>query len=445
VDASSVEVTAFHGFDVFGRLWRGSANGVSISADRSWSYLSTEDGLICNDTDGEAFWADADGGVWIGTSGGLAHYRPRSGGVLAAPSADPVITSLEIDPKSRVVRAEFSSLNYKSEQLVQFRYRLDSESWVSTKNDKERSVTIAGLSPGRHRLEIQSWVRKGPISENVVAVDFRIEPRWWESWWLRSAVLLLAAAAFWGAIWWRHQVLRLRNRHLEEAVEQRTAELEAERTKVLEEKKRADAASEAKGQFLANMSHEIRTPLNGVIGLSRLLESMAVPPEAQEAVRMIRSSGDALLRLINDVLDFSKVEAGKLEMEVAPFHLPRALEESLDLFRTQAAEKNLRLVSDLSPELPVWVSGDQTRLRQVVLNLISNALKFTSAGEVGLAARVAANDGASYSIALEVRDTGAGIAPESLSRLFESFNQADASISRRYGGTGLGLAISIFG
>ena len=443
VDASSIEVTALHGFDAFGRLWRGGANGVSIlSADRSWSYLSTEDGLICNDTDGEAFWADADGGVWIGTSGGLAHYRPPHGSALAAPVADPVITSLEIDPKSRVVHAQFSSLNYKSEQLVKFAYRLDSDPWISTGNDKERSVSIAGLSPGRHRLEIQSWVRKGPISENVAALDFRIEPRWWESWWLRSAVLLLAAAAFWGAVWWRHQVLRLRNRHLEEAVRQRTAELEAERSKVLEEKRRADAASEAKGQFLANMSHEIRTPLNGVIGLSRLLESMAVPPEAQEAVRMIRSSGDALLRLINDVLDFSKVEAGKLELEVAPFHFPRALEESLDLFRTQAADKNLRLVSDLSPDLPVWVAGDQTRLRQVVLNLISNALKFTNAGEVGLAARLAEKDETCYSIALEVRDTRSGDRAGESVPAVRVVQPGRCSISRRYGGTGLGLAIS---
>ena len=159
-------------------------------------------------------------------------------------------------------------------------------------------------------------------------------------------------------------------------------------------------------------------------------------------VRMIRSSGDALLRVINDILDFSKVEAGKLELEVAPFHLRRCLEESVGLFRAAAAEKDLRLGCDLAPELPVWVAGDETRLRQVVLNLISNALKFTSSGEVVLSAGVERQDETSYCIAIEVRDTGIGIAPDQLPRLFSSFNQADASISRRYGGTGLGLAIS---
>jgi signal transduction histidine kinase/ActR/RegA family two-component response regulator len=439
VDPSSVEVTAFHGFDASGHLWRGSANGVSVLVNGSWKYLSAEDGMIWNDTDGEAFWADPDGSVWIGTSGGLAHYRPPSGGLALAPVADPVITRLEIGQKSRVVRVEFASLSYKSEQLVHFAYRLDGERWTET---MDRVISFAGVSPGKHRLEVRSRVRNGPFSAKVAAAEFQLEPKWWETWWSRALAVLLAAAGVWCIILWRHRLLLGRNRQLEQAVRQRTAELEAERTKVLEEKRRADEASEAKGQFLATMSHEIRTPLNGVIGLSRLLETMPVSPEVLDMVRMIRSSGDALLRVIGDILDFSKVEAGKLELEVAPFHLRRALEESLWLFRAAADEKGLSLRCDLAPELPAWVAGDETRLRQVILNLLSNALKFTSSGEVLLTAGVEKQDEESYCIAIEVRDTGIGIAKDQIPRLFSSFIQADSSISRRYGGTGLGLAIS---
>src|SRR5579871_460902 len=172
-DARSVEVTDFHGFDTSGRFWRGSANGVAVLDRGVWNYATTADGLIWNDCDGEAFWADSDGSVWIGTSGGLAHYRPRGRGLAEPVIANPIITGLTIAEPPRLVRAEFSSLNFKSEQLVRFEYRADGGSWIET---GERAISIAGLSAGRHRLEIRSRVRDGPLSPQPALVEFRLQP-----------------------------------------------------------------------------------------------------------------------------------------------------------------------------------------------------------------------------------------------------------------------------
>ncbi len=436
----SNDLTTFHGFDAFGNFWRGTGNGVAVLSANAWTQMSTEDGLIWNDTDGEAFWADPDGSVWIGTSGGLAHYRPHGGGSPAPPVADPVITRLEIEQKSRVVRAEFSSLNYKSEQLVRFAYRLDGEHWTGT---MERTISFAGLAPGWHRLEIQSRVRNSPASAKVAMAEFQVEPKWWETWWLRSAALLLAAAVVWGIIRWRHRLLRRRNLQLEQAVRQRTAELESERTKVLEEKMRADAASESKGRFLAAMSHEIRTPMNGVIGmLGLLLETPPLNSEQQDFAETARDSANALLKIINDILDFSKIEAGKLTFEKVDFDPAELVRGVWRLLGDGAKVKGLEFVCRIPEPLPGRVRGDPTRLRQVLLNLVGNAIKFTEKGCVELQVAVEAESDSSVRLRFAVTDTGIGISEETQRRLFEPFVQADGSTARKYGGTGLGLSIS---
>ncbi len=229
------------------------------------------------------------------------------------------------------------------------------------------------------------------------------------------------------------------NKQLDHAVTERTQELEAQKQEADNARMIAEQALATKSQFLATMSHEIRTPMNGVLGITQILMDTPLNGHQRHLIRTIKHSGDTLVSIINDILDYSKIEAGKLSTEKIELNLRNLLDECIELFSCATAEKQIRLILSVTPETPITVMGDPTRLRQIIINLLGNAVKFTDKGYVALKAHF---DKSHSQLRITIIDTGIGISDEQQQKLFQSFSQADSSTTRKFGGTGLGLAIS---
>lgn len=443
-------------FDTAGRLWITTDNGIDVRDGQRWHHYTTEDGLLWNDCSGNALMADTDGGMWIGVNLGVSHYR-STGQSQAEPSfpvvatwiqygsqTHDVLASVQLPYQYRSFQVGLAALTFSHEAHRIFRYRLAGvqDDWVETPHGV---ASFSNVPAGTHDLEFIAL--SGNAASPPAHLSITVLPAWWQQWWLVTLECLAAGFLIRHLLNWRLSMLRQRQLQLETAVETRTEELSRQKT-LVEEKNhqierlllQAHESSRLKDQFLANMSHEIRTPMNAIIGMTELALDTADRGERTEYLNDALAAARNMLAILNDILDLSKIEAGRIELHTVHFALRECVDHAVRTFQPVAQQKGLPLLSEIGEEVPDGVVGDPTRVRQVLLNLIGNAIKFTRQGEVAVRVSVAQREASSARIVFAVSDTGPGIAADKLQMIFEPFRQADILHSKT--GAGLGLAIS---
>ncbi|MBK9174812.1 MAG: response regulator [Flavobacteriales bacterium] len=444
-----------------GHLWMSTNKGLSRfdPASATFRNFTAADGLQGDEFNRYAYCRLDDGTLYFGGIQGFNHFDPQAliedtvpvavrlidvklmnrsvafrkpGSPLSVP---PYLSKgMEIQHGANMVTFEFAAMEFSSPGAHAYQYKLEGfdRDWVHATNGN--SAIYTNLDPGEYTFRVRAANRDGIWGGDGASFRLKVLPPWWRTWWFYTLCVIATAG---GAFAYVGGVRRQR-RNLERTVVARTKELTAA-------KERAEHSEKIKQQFLANMSHEIRTPMNAIMGMTGTLRRRTHPPEQDKYLDAIAQSSENLLVIINDILDLSKIEAGKITLENAAFDPRAVITHVRDMLQVKADEKGLRCEVEFEPDIPATLVGDPTRLQQVLLNLLGNAIKFTERGSVSIHARPGPHGpegSGAFRLAVDVIDTGIGIAKEKQKAIFKEFDQAYSDTTRKYGGTGLGLTIS---